>query len=64
MAGPSTRIRLTVLVEALAEENALGEYRDVALAAFKERRFAMPVQLDDTFEMVWREIEQVQDKLS
>jgi hypothetical protein len=51
-------MRLTVLVEALAEENAHGEFRDVALAAFKERRFAMPVQLDDTFETVWRDIEQ------
>ena len=56
MAGP--RMRLTVLVEALAEENAYGEYREIALAAFKERKFAMPVQLDDTFETVWRDIEQ------
>ena len=51
-------MRLTVLVEALAEENAYGEYREIALAAFKERKFAMPVQLDDTFETVWRDIEQ------
>ncbi|KAF3005828.1 hypothetical protein E8E13_008340 [Curvularia kusanoi] len=60
MAAPasSTRMRLTVVVEALAEENAHGEYRDMALAAFKERRFAMPVQLDHTFEMVWADIEQ------
>lgn len=51
-------MRVTVLVEALAEENAHGEYRDMALAAFKERKFAMPVQLDDTFETVWSDIEQ------
>ncbi|KAG9197306.1 hypothetical protein G6514_001904 [Epicoccum nigrum] len=56
MAG--TRMRLTVLVEALAEENAHGEYREMALAALKERRFAMPAELNDTFETVWRDIEQ------
>lgn len=54
----AARMRLTVVVEALAEENAHGEYRDMALAAFKERKFAMPVQLDDTFETVWADIEQ------
>lgn len=58
MAVPGTRMRLTVVVEALAEENAHGDYRLEALAAFKERRFAMPVQLDDTFETVWSDIEQ------
>jgi hypothetical protein len=51
-------MRLTVVVEALAEENAHGDYRDVALAAFKERKFAMPMQLDVTFEAVWADIEQ------
>jgi hypothetical protein len=51
-------MRLTVVVEALAEENAHGDYRDAALAAFKERKFAMPVQLDMTFEAVWADIEQ------
>jgi hypothetical protein len=58
MEAPSKRMRLTVVVEALAEENAHGDYRDVALAAFKERKFAMPVQLDVTFEAVWADIEQ------
>ncbi|KAJ4983723.1 hypothetical protein SVAN01_10758 [Stagonosporopsis vannaccii] len=57
MAAPGARMRLTVVVEALAEENAHGEHRDMALAAFKERKFAMPVQLDDSFETVWRDIE-------
>lgn len=51
-------MRLTVVVAALAEENAHGEYRDLALAAFKERRFAMPVELDDTLDKVWGAIEQ------
>ncbi|KAJ4309612.1 hypothetical protein N0V94_008844 [Neodidymelliopsis sp. IMI 364377] len=58
MAAPGTRMRLTVVVESLAEENAHGLYRDEALEAFKERKFAMPLQLDDTFETVWNEIEQ------
>src|SRR5690242_541938 len=57
MAAPGARMRLTVVVEALAEENAVGQYRDMALAAFKERKFAMPVQLEDTFETVWSDIE-------
>lgn len=57
MAATGARMRLTVVVEALAEENAHGEYRDMALAAFKERKFAMPVQLDNTFETVWNDIE-------
>ena len=58
MAVPGSRMRLTVVVESLAEENAHGEYRELALEAFKERKFAMPVQLEDTFETVWNEIEQ------
>ncbi|XPS79427.1 hypothetical protein M3J09_011411 [Ascochyta lentis] len=58
MAVPGTRMRLTVVVESLAEENAHGEYRDEALKVFKERKFAMPVQLHDTFETVWSDIEQ------
>jgi hypothetical protein len=58
MEAPSKKMRLTVVVEALAEENAHGDYRDAALAAFKERKFAMPVQLDMTFEAVWADIEQ------
>ncbi|KAH6612726.1 hypothetical protein C7974DRAFT_445521, partial [Boeremia exigua] len=58
MAAQGARMRLTVVVEALAEENAHGEYRDAALAAFKERKFAMPVQLEDTFAAVWGDIEQ------
>ncbi|KAF3041447.1 hypothetical protein E8E11_000718 [Didymella keratinophila] len=58
MEAPSKRMRLAVVVEALAEENAHGDYRDVALASFKERKFAMPVQRDMTFEAVWADIEQ------
>lgn len=50
-------MRLTVVVESLAEENAHGVYREEALKVFKERKFAMPVQLDDTFETVWSDIE-------
>ncbi|KAF2624276.1 hypothetical protein BU25DRAFT_476412 [Macroventuria anomochaeta] len=58
MAAPGARMRLTVVVEALAEEDAHGQYRELALEAFKERKFAMPVRLEDTFETVWADIEQ------
>lgn len=58
MAAPGARMRLAVLVEALAEENAIGQHREEALEVFKERKFAMPVQLEDTFETVWNDIEQ------
>jgi hypothetical protein len=58
MEAPGGRMRLTVDVLPLAEENSYGPYRDVALAAFKGRRFALPVQLEDTFEQVWSQIEE------
>jgi hypothetical protein len=51
-------MRLTVEVLPLAAENSHGPYRDVALAAFKGRKFALPVQLEDTFEEVWKQIEE------
>lgn len=50
-------MRITVNVLALTAENALGPYQAEALAAFKERNFAIPVDPDDTFEAVWRKIE-------
>ncbi|KAF2280744.1 uncharacterized protein EI97DRAFT_463199 [Westerdykella ornata] len=54
----SAQMRLTVEVLPLAEENSYGPYRDVALAAFKGRKFALPVQIDDTIERVWSKIEE------
>jgi hypothetical protein len=52
-------MRLTVDVQPLAEENSHGPYRAAALqhAAFKGRKFALPVQLEDTLEEVWARIE-------
>lgn len=58
MAVPSARMRLTVEVLPLVAENAHGPYRDQALAAFKGRKFALPVLSKDTFEKVWSQIEQ------
>jgi hypothetical protein len=58
MPAPNVRMRLTVQVLPLAEEDAHGPHRATALAALKERKFALPVQLDDTFELVWSRIEQ------
>jgi hypothetical protein len=52
------RMRLTVEVLPLTAENAHGQYRAHAIAAFKARKFAMPVQWEDTFEQVWDQIEQ------
>lgn len=58
MAVPSKRMRLTVEVLPLTAENAHGPYRDEAIAAFKARKFALPVQWEDTLERVWAQIEQ------
>jgi hypothetical protein len=58
MPAPNVRMRLTVEVLPLAEEDAHGPHRATALAALKQRKFALPVQPDDTFELVWSRIEQ------
>lgn len=58
MAAPGTRMRLSVEVLPLTEENARGPYRAQALEALKGRKFALPVQLEDTLERVWAQIEQ------
>lgn len=58
MAAPGTRMRLSVEVLALTEENARGPYRAQALEVFKERKFALPVLSEDTLERVWVQIEQ------
>jgi hypothetical protein len=58
MPAPSVRMRLTVEVLPLAEEDAHGPHRATALAALKLRKFALPVQPEDTFELVWSRIEQ------
>lgn len=58
MAVPSGRMRLTVEVLALSSENAHGPNRAAALAEFKGRKFALPVQVDHTFEQVWQQIEE------
>jgi hypothetical protein len=57
MAPSSNTMRLTVDVLPLAEENAHGPYRHVALDAFKRRRFALPVRREDTIEAVWKQID-------
>lgn len=57
MATPATRMRLTIEVLPLAPENSHGPYQAAALAAFKGRKFALPVQLEDTFEDVWKQVE-------
>jgi hypothetical protein len=58
MAAPTARMRLTVEVLPLTEENAHGPFSERAIAAFKGRKFALPVRLEDTFEQVWSQIEQ------
>lgn len=58
MAAQSARMRLTVEVLPLADENAHGPYREQAMAVFKGRRFAMPVSVDDSLESVWQQLEQ------
>jgi hypothetical protein len=58
MSAPIAHVmRLTVDVLPLDEENAHGPYRDHALAVFKGRKFALPVQWSDTFAQVWEQIE-------
>lgn len=51
-------MRLTVEVLPLTADNAHGPYQAQAVAAFKGRKFALPVQLEDTFEQVWAQVEQ------
>lgn len=58
MAGKSARMRLTVEVLPLADENAHGLYRERAMAVFKGRRFALPVNPEDTLAEVWTQLEQ------
>jgi hypothetical protein len=62
MAVPSPRIvermRLSIEILPLADVDARGPYRDVALATVKGCKFALPVQLDDTMEQVWAQIEE------
>lgn len=58
MAAPGARMRLTVEVLPLTADNVHGPFRAQAMAAFKGRKFALPVQLEDTFEQVWAKIEQ------
>lgn len=58
MAAPGTRMRVTVQVLPVEAGNAHGRYSEQAIAASKERKFALPVQSEDTFERVWSQIEQ------
>ncbi|KAF2794953.1 hypothetical protein K505DRAFT_374268 [Melanomma pulvis-pyrius CBS 109.77] len=58
MAPPSARMRLTVEILPLQAENSHGPYQAAAVAAFKGRKFALPVQLEDTFEQVWNQLEE------
>ncbi|KAH7132443.1 hypothetical protein B0J11DRAFT_612542 [Dendryphion nanum] len=60
MAATTSRMRLTIDVLSLADEDSYGpgQYREAALAALKGRRFALPVQVDHTFEQVWSQIEE------
>jgi hypothetical protein len=58
MAASSVRMRLTVEILPLEAENSHGPYQAAALAAFKGRKFALPVQLEDTFEKVWSQIDE------
>lgn len=51
-------MRLTVKVLPLTAANAPGPYQAEALAAFQQRVFALPVDAADTFELVWRKIEE------
>ncbi|KAF2683449.1 hypothetical protein K458DRAFT_419049 [Lentithecium fluviatile CBS 122367] len=58
MAASNNRMRLIVEVLPLLVENAHGPHQAAAMAAFKGRKFALPVQTDHTFEQVWRQIEE------
>lgn len=57
MAAPGARIRLTIEVLPLTADNVHGARRAQTLAAFKSRKFALPVQSEDTLETVWKQIE-------
>ncbi|KAF2876505.1 hypothetical protein BDV95DRAFT_602484 [Massariosphaeria phaeospora] len=57
MASPTDRMRLTVDVLPLTVENARGPNQAAALAAFKPTKFALPVQLEQTLEQVWVQVE-------
>ncbi|KAF2015974.1 hypothetical protein BU24DRAFT_492153 [Aaosphaeria arxii CBS 175.79] len=59
-ASAASRMRLTIDVLPLTEENshAPREYRELAVAALKGRRFALPVQSEQTLEEVWAQIEE------
>jgi len=57
MADLHTRMRLIVEVLPLAAENAHGPHQAAALAAFKGRKFALPVHSGLTFGEVWALIE-------
>jgi hypothetical protein len=50
-------MRLIVQVLPLLPENSRGAFRPPHLAAFKPRKFALPVEPDHTFEQVWKSIE-------
>jgi hypothetical protein len=50
-------MRLTVKVLPLTADNAQGPHQAEALAAFQQRVFALPVDAADTFEQVWRKVE-------
>ncbi|KAJ4370372.1 hypothetical protein N0V83_004890 [Neocucurbitaria cava] len=58
MAATGARLRLTVQVLPLEAEHAHGPHRAQAVALSKGRKFALPVQSEDTFEQVWTRIEQ------
>ncbi|KAF2474711.1 uncharacterized protein BDR25DRAFT_340457 [Lindgomyces ingoldianus] len=53
-----TRIRLTVEILPLHPSDSNGPRRAATLAAFRGRRIALPVQLEDTFDKVWNLIEE------
>lgn len=51
-------MRLTIRVLPLTADNAPGAFQAEALAAFQQRVFALPVDAEDSFEHVWRKIEE------
>ncbi|KAH8726212.1 hypothetical protein GQ44DRAFT_771408 [Phaeosphaeriaceae sp. PMI808] len=58
MAPIGARMRLTIEVLPLVVANADEAFQTDALSMFKGRKFALPVQLEDTFKNVWTLIEQ------
>jgi hypothetical protein len=58
MAEPNTRMRLIVEVLPLVAENAHGPHQAAALAAFKGRKFALPVHSGLFFRDVWGLVEE------